>query len=65
MLTLRVQPVVTAQGKKNLTFFFWKALLEGTKAAAWVSQLYFIASVQVLLQHLPSGSSSNHAFPAP
>lgn len=65
MLTLRVQPVVTAQGKKNLTFFFWEALLEGTKVAAWVSQLYFIASVQVLLQHLPSGSSSNHAFPAP
>lgn len=38
MLTLRVQPVVTAQGKKNLTFFFWEALLKGTEAAAWVSQ---------------------------
>lgn len=65
MLTLKVQPVVTAQAKKNLTFLFWEGLLEGTEAAAWVSQQYFIASVQVLLQHLPSGSFSNHAFPAP
>lgn len=65
MLTLKVQLVVTAQGKKNLTFFFWEPLLEGTEAAAWVSQPYFIASVQVLLQHLPSGSFSNHDFSAP
>lgn len=65
MLILKVQPVVTAQAKKNLTFFFWEALLEGTEAAAWVPQPNFIASVQELLQHLPSGLFSNHAFLAP
>lgn len=37
MLTLKIQPVVTTQVKKNLTVFFWESLLEGTEAAAWVS----------------------------